>query len=56
MSDQALLAFMAEGLIHQLCRFVIVCRREDCYPDLDVVEMVPYCETCGRIVTVEELL
>lgn len=56
MSGQALLAFMAEGLMPRPCRSVIGCRKVDRFPDLEVVEMVPYCETCERFVPVKELL
>jgi hypothetical protein len=37
-----LLAFMAEGLIHRTCRSAVACRRVERYPDLQVVEMVPF--------------
>lgn len=45
-----------DGLWHRTCGQPIDVRPVMRFADLEIVEMAPYCELCGRFVPVKELI
>jgi hypothetical protein len=55
MSVQGTLPVILDGLWHTVCRTPITCRNVMRFPELGIVESVPFCEKCDRFVPVKEL-